>query len=362
VKLASLGFGPFFSDSFHSLARPDLVPARVTSHLGAHVLVAGAPAHRAEPSGRLRHELAPHERPTVGDWVALAPGARPDDLAIIHHVLPRRTALIRRAAGTRGEPQAIAANVDTFLVVTSANRDANARRLERYLAAIADSGAAAVVVINKVDLCAAEELAELAAQLGPSARGLPVLAVSAATGIGLDALAGAAGATRPGHTIALVGMSGVGKSSLVNRLRGDERQAVAQIDDNDRGRHATTRRELMVLPGGGILIDTPGMRELGLAEDGGGVAASFDDVLDAAGACRFRDCRHAGEPGCAVAAAIEDGELDPDRLAAFHKLEREAAAAERRANPALAARAKQRWKAANQALRARSKVDPKLRR
>lgn len=359
MQLADLGYGPFFSDSFQSLARPDLVPARVTSHRGAHVLVAGAAAHRAEPSGRLRQALAPGERPTVGDWVAIAPGARPDDLAIIHHVLPRRTALIRRAAGTRGEPQAIAANVDTFLVVTSANRDASARRLERYLAAIADSRAAAVTVINKVDLCAADELAEVTARLAVAARGLPVLAVSAATGAGLAALTGL---LQPGHTIALVGMSGVGKSSLVNRLLGEERQVVAAIDGDDRGRHATTRRELMALPGGGVLIDTPGMRELGLAEDAGGVAASFGDVLAAAGACRFRDCRHAGEPGCAVAAAMTEGALDPDRLAAFRKLEREAAAAELRASPARRARAKQRWKAAHQALRARAKLDPKLRR
>ena len=359
MQLASLGYGPFFSDSFESLARPDLVPARVTSHRGAHLLVAGAGAgaQRAEPSGRLRHELSSVELPAVGDWVALAPGARPDDLAIIHHVLPRRTALLRRAAGTRGEAQVVAANVDTFLVVTSANRDANPRRLERYLAAIAESGADAIVVINKADLCTADELAAVAAPLEASARGLPVVSVSAATGAGLAALAGA---IRPGHTIALVGMSGVGKSSLVNRLLGDQRQAVAAIDDNDRGRHATTRRELMVLPGGGVLIDTPGMRELGLAEDHGGVAACFDDVLDTARACRFRDCRHAGEPGCAVATAVDDGALDPDRVASFHKLEREVAAAERRANPVLAARAKQRWKAVHQAQRARKKVDPKL--
>lgn len=360
MHLDSLGFGPFV-DSFRSisLARPDLVPARVISHLGAQVLVAGAPASRAELSGRLRHELAPVEHPTVGDWVALAPGARESDLAVIHHVFPRRTVLVRRAAGTRGAPQAVAANVDTFLVVTSANRDANPRRLERYLAAIADGGAAAVIVINKVDLCTAEDVAALREQLAASARALSILTVSARTGDGLDAVAGL---IRPGETGALIGMSGVGKSSLVNRLLGEERQAVLPIDENDRGRHATTRRELMLLPGGGVLIDTPGMRSFGLVEDEGGVAAGFDDVAGAAAGCRFRDCRHEGEPGCAVETAIEDGSLDPARVAAFHKLGREAAAAARRQDPVAAGRAKQRWKSVERALRAREKVDPKAER
>jgi ribosome biogenesis GTPase len=364
VQLESLGYGPF-SDSFRSisLARPDLVPARVISHLGAQVLVAGGFAGRAELSGRLRHELASIDRPTVGDWVAVAPGARPDELAVIHHMLPRRTVLFRRAAGTRGEPQAVAANVDTFLVVTSANRDANPRRLERYLAAIADGGAAAVVVINKVDLCSADDAAAVAARLRGSTRGLPIVAVSARTGEGFDALAAL---VRPGQTLALVGMSGVGKSSLVNRLLGDDRQEVLPIDHNDRGRHATTRRELLILPGsgilpgGGILIDTPGMRSFGLADDEGGVAAGFDDVLDAAAACRFRDCRHAGEPGCAVVTAIEDGTLDEGRVVAFHKLDREAAAAALRRDPVAAAHEKRRLRAKNMAFRARAKIDPKL--
>jgi ribosome biogenesis GTPase len=357
VHLDSLGYCASFFESFQQLERPDLVPARVVSHAGAHMLVAGANAARAELSGRLRHELLPVDRPTVGDWVAVAPGRSADDLAIVHHVLPRRTVLVRRAAGKRVEPQAVAANVDVFLVVTSANLDANARRLERYLAAIVDSGADAAVVINKVDLCAPDELGALARSLAPSVRDLPIIWVSATTGNGLDGLAPL---FEPGRTLALIGMSGVGKSSLVNQLLGEPRLGVLPVDDNDRGRHATTRRELLVLPGGGILIDTPGMRSFGMIEYGEGVAAGFDDVLDIAATCRFRDCRHTGEPGCAIIAAIDDGTLDADRVAAYDKLDREAAAAELRNNPVARARERQRMRATNMALRARAKVDPKL--
>lgn len=333
MLLESLGFGPFAS-AFSSLSS-ELVPARIVSPLGTRFLIAGASVASAELSGRLRHELIDEQRPTVGDWVAVAIAG---DLAIIHAVIPRRTALIRTAAGRRGEPQVVAANVDTFFVVTSANRDANERRLERYLAAIADSGAAAVIVVNKLDLCEDLSLLDELASLG-----VPVLGVSAATGDGLDALA----ARIPsGHTAAFVGMSGVGKSSLVNRLLAVERQSVLPIDDNDRGRHSTTRRELIAIPGGGIVIDTPGMRSFGLADDEGGLASTFSDVEAFATQCRFRDCKHDGEPGCAVVAAIEDGELDPERLEASMKLQREA-------------HGKRRMKAINRALRAHYKLDPK---
>jgi ribosome biogenesis GTPase len=354
VSHSELGFGPFFSDSFERLADPSLVPARIATVDRTSWQLVGARADHAELSGRLRHELAPVERPTVGDWVAVADAA--DGPAIIHAVLPRRTALIRRAAGPTGQPQAIAANLDAVLVVTSANRDANPRRLERYLAVVSGGGAEPIVVVNKIDLGDAAARLDALAAVAP---GVPIVAVSAATGEGVDALRARFG---PGVTIGLVGSSGVGKSSLANRLLGREVQATAGIDDNDRGRHTTTRRELLALPGGGLLVDTPGMRELGLAFDDGGLDATFADIGALAAGCRFGDCRHLAEPGCAVQAAIDDGALAPERLASFHKLEREVAAAARRVDPLAQARERQRWKAIHAAQRARGALEPKHRR
>lgn len=357
-NLVSWGFTPSFAAAFASLDQPDLAPARVISDLGARLELADAShaARPAQPSGRLRHAAGARDRPTVGDWVAIAdPG---DGVAVIHHVLPRRTQLVRRAAGRRADEQVIAANVDTFFVVTSANRDANVRRLERYLTAVWDSGAAPVVVVNKAELCTPDELAAELDELAAVAPGVPIVSVSAHTGAGVGALDAY---VRPGHTVALIGSSGVGKSSLVNRLLGDARQTVIAIDDNDRGRHATTRRQLFALPTGGLVIDTPGMRELGLVEAAAGLDEAFAEVVALAEACRFRDCRHHGEPGCAVDAAIADGTLDAARRDGLHKLEREIAAIERRRDPALAREQRERWKAIHKGQRARAKVDPKLR-
>ena len=369
--LDAWGFAPF-SQAFSALARADLAPARVISNLGARLEVvdascdaslhasfhASGAARLAQPSGRLRHSLAGDELPTVGDWVAIA-ASDGDDPAVIHHVLPRRTRLVRRAVGRRDEVQVVAANVDTFLIVTSANRDASARRLERYLTAAWDSGAAPVVVVSKIDLVDPRDLAALLAELATAAPGVPIAAVSAHTGDGLDALAPY---LRPGHTIALIGSSGVGKSSLVNRWLGRDVQSTLPIDDNDRGRQATTRRELFALPDGGLVVDTPGMRLFGLLDTDTGLDDAFADIAALASRCRFRDCRHRGEPGCAVDAAIDIGALDAGRRDGLHKITRELDAAERRRDPALAREARARSKAIHKALRARARVDPKLRR
>lgn len=360
--LVPWGFGPSFSLAFSALSRPDLEPARVVTALGLDlaVVTASHPSLLARPSGRLRHALAPHQLPTVGDWVAIAV-PRDAGAVVIHHVLPRQTQLVRRAAGRRDQDQVVAANVDTFLIVTSANRDASPRRLERYLTAVWDSGAAPVVVVNKIDLVGPDALAAVLAELAAVAPGVPIVPVSAHDGAGVTALADQLGLD-PGRTIALVGSSGVGKSTLINRWLGRDHQPVLPTDDNDRGRHTTTRRELFALPGGGLVIDTPGMRIFGLTDTDTGLDGTFADITTLAAHCRFRDCRHHGEPGCAVDAAIDAGDLDPGRRDGLHKLERELAAVERRRDPAAAREDRARSKAINKSLRARSKVDPKLRR
>jgi ribosome biogenesis GTPase len=349
-----LGYGPFFSEQHDRLGRPELVPARIAAEGRGNYWLRGCRAPIGELRGRLQHELGPSERPVVGDWVLVVDD---EDRAIIHHILDRNTEMVRRAAGSKSDLQVIAANVDLFLIVTSANRDFNIRRLERYLAVVMDSGAQPAIVLNKIDIGTnVDEMVEEIASVGV---GIPVLQTSAFTGVGMDELRGY---MAPGKTSAFIGSSGVGKSSLINRLLGREVQSVRTLRRDEKGRHATTRRELIELPGGGVLIDTPGMRELGLIEDEGGVDNLFKDILELGKGCRFKDCRHQGEPECAVAAAVEAGELDSGRLANYHKLQREIAVAEQRRNPAHAGRSKKRWKSLSKTIRNYYKLVPKDKR
>lgn len=260
--------------------------------------------------------------------------------------------MVRRAADTEATAQAIAANVDVFGLVSSANRDLNPRRIERYLTAVWDSGATPVIVLNKVDLV--EDVWPLLERIEPVALGVPVVQVSALTGEGIETLRTHIG---PSITVGLVGSSGVGKSSLINRLVGRDVQYVSDIREDDaRGRHTTTRRELIPLAAGGALIDTPGMRELGLIEDEGGVDTAFADIADLAQACRFNDCGHESEPGCAVQAALIAGTLSAERLQSYRKLQREIAAAERKRDPVLAANERRRWKTIHKEMRALEKA------
>jgi ribosome biogenesis GTPase len=285
----------------------------------------------AVASGRLEDDaLLAGGLPAVGDWVAARrePGSR----SLIEAVLPRRTALSRKTALHQADVQVLAANVDTVLVVSDLGRDLNPRRIERYLALAHESGAEPVVVLTKLDLAGD---ASGAAAVDAVALGVPVLPVSNVTGEGLEALERY---LLPARTVALVGSSGVGKSTLINALAGEELQATAEIrESDDRGRHTTVRRELIVLAGGGLVIDTPGMRELQLWESDEGMETAFADVTELMTKCRFRDCSHEREPGCAIQAALADGSLDRSRWESYLKLQREQRALETRLDKRLQA-------------------------
>jgi ribosome biogenesis GTPase len=342
--LAHLGWNRFFERQRQAMAEP-VEPARVAAGGGGvhHVLTARG-AQRAAVGGRLLHE-APDAAalPAVGDWVGLRPGAD----GLIVHRFERRTCLLRKGAGRRTEAQVLAANVDAVMVVSSLNADFNPRRLERYLEIVLESGGRPVFVLNKADLCDEPgRFVDAVRAIAPSA---PVALVSAIEGGGLDALRGHLG---EGETVALVGSSGVGKSTIANRLLGEPAQREGEIRaHDDRGRHTTTHRELFVLPGGGLLVDTPGLRELepwGLGEGG---PAGFGDIEALAGACRFRDCSHGGEPGCAVERAVSDGTLDEGRLDGFRKLEAEGRHLRERQDARARAESKRQIKTLSRALR-----------
>ena len=351
-ELFRLGWNEDRRLQLEALGDPSLIPARVVAEHREAYALAGCGEPSARLSGRLRGE--PGQWPSVGDWVAVRPA--PGGGGIIHAVLPRHSLLTRLRPGTK-RAQTLAANLDLVFVVTSPGQDFSLRRTERYLALVWASGARPVVVLNKADL--SREANDLLARLSAVAPGAICLGTSAETGAGVAEL-GALLAT--GLTGALVGSSGVGKSSLLNRLLGQQLHHTAEVRlTDDKGRHTTTRRELVELPDGGCLIDTPGMRELGLWDAGEGLEETFSEIAELATGCRFRDCRHQGEPGCAVVAAVETGELAEDRLASLEKLRREEAFQERLRDPRSQAASKDRWKVIHKQHRARKRVDPKLR-
>jgi ribosome biogenesis GTPase / thiamine phosphate phosphatase len=339
--LAAFGWSGDLMAAFVAHDAAGLEPARVVAEdRGSYVVQAAGGELRASVTGRYRHEAAndPAAFPAVGDWVAI--DARADG-ASVHAILPRRTTVARHNPGLRSIGQVVAANVDVVFVVASLNQDLNLRRLERYLAFAWESGAEPVVVLSKADL--AEDLDASIAAVEEVAFGVPILAVSAIDGRGIDAIRGRIGA---GSTVAFVGSSGVGKSTLVNVLAGEERAAVKEIREDDaRGRHTTTRRQLHRMPDGGLILDTPGMRELGLWDADAGLERSFADIEALASSCRFSDCGHGGEPGCAVTAAIADGDLDAGRFASWGKLQREARHLERRTDALARAEERRKWKA-----------------
>ncbi len=341
MDLEEFGWDSAWALAFAPHREAGRLPARVVaSGRGIHRLLGAGGELLGEAAGRLRGETI-----ATGDWTAVA--AREDRRATIQAVLPRRSAVSRRAAGPRAEEQVLAANVDVVLLVAGLDGDFNPRRLERALTMVWESGALPVILLNKADLCPDPEAR--AAEVAGSSPGVDVHLVSAREGQGLEAIG--RHLTR-GRTAVLLGSSGVGKSTLVNRLLSEERQATREVRAHDsRGRHATTGRELFVLPDGGCLIDTPGLRELQLWTEGHGLEAAFADVAALAEGCRFRDCRHHHEPGCAVRAAVEAGALASGRLASLHKLEREQEALLARQDRQLAGRRKARNKQTQQALK-----------
>jgi ribosome biogenesis GTPase / thiamine phosphate phosphatase len=311
LNLQDLGW----DDGFAAALQPhdNCIPGRVSAqHRGEYDVLTEGGELRAHVAGRLRHEAGSGEDlPAVGDWVALR-----DET--IHAVLPRRSAFLRKVAFHATEAQVLAANIDTVFVVTGLDDDFSARRLERYLTLAWESGASPAVVLTKADLC--DDPLAMLLEAEQVALGVPAHVVSNVTGEGLDELATH---LAPAKTVALLGSSGVGKSSLVNRLLDDDVQATKELAEDGTGRHTTTARQLFRLPGGAMLVDTPGLREVQLWDADEGINEAFSDVDELAADCRFNDCAHLREPGCAVQAAIDEGRLPRQRLQSYRALQRE---------------------------------------
>ena len=343
--LESLGWDAGWASELEGLEQPDLIPGRVSAqHRGGYAVWTENGDVRAEVAGALRYQRAVGGvLPAVGDWVGLR--GRPEGgRGTIQAVLRRKSAITRNSADRNSIDQVLAANVDLVFLLNGVDDDFSLRRLERYLTTAWESGAEPVVVLTKTDLV--EDVSEPALAAESVAIGVPVLPVSNVTGAGLDALEPY---LRPGRTAVLLGSSGVGKSTLLNRLAGRELMRTAELAADGTGRHTTTHRELLRLPGGALVIDTPGLRELQLFE--GDVDAAFSDVEALAADCRFRDCAHQREPGCAVLAAVDNGVLELDRLRSWRKLQRELAAVAARRDKRLHAERKRRWKQHARAIR-----------
>jgi ribosome biogenesis GTPase len=319
---------------------------RVTvQHRGSWEVVTERGDSLTEITGRLHHEAEPGELPVVGDWVGLRDG-------LIDAVLPRTSKFSRKTPWTEVSEQVLVANVDVaFLVMGLDERDYNVRRLERYLTTAWEGGAEPVIVLNKADLATDREAQ--VAETEAVAFGVPVHAVSAETGEGVEELRRHLAGNR---TVALLGSSGVGKSSLINRLLGEERFRIAGVRSDGRGRHTTTHRELVAVPGGGVIIDTPGLRELQLWETDEGLDQAFVDVAELILQCRFSDCEHRTEPGCAIKAALADGYLPAERWESYLKLQRELARLERKLDPKLRSQQRKKWAAITKSHRQRRKV------
>ena len=349
--LSDWGWTEDRDDEFREQASGDQAPARVfAQHRGEYRLIVPWGEATGVAPGRMLYEASgQRELPAVGDWVVIEPVL--DGPATVVGILPRRTCFVRRRAGQESGEQVIAANVDVAFIVTSLNEELSPRRIERYLVAVRESGATPVVVLTKSDLCSDVDAA--VEGIRESISGAPIEVVSSVSGEGLEALRER---LEPGRTVVLVGSSGVGKSTLINAFAGFDLLATQDIRSADgKGRHTTTHREIFRLPDGLLLLDTPGVREFGLLEAEEGIQETFEDVGAVAGSCRFRDCTHTGEPGCAVREAIEAGTLSAERWASYDRLQKETRYEVRRRDAGAAHAERKKWKQIHKDFRKRPK-------
>ena len=340
-------------DRAHHLEQqhPGLQPARVAiEHKGSYTLFTAKGEVRGDVSGRLRHEtILRSALPVVGDWVATRP-VGDESKAVIEAVLPRRTSFSRDIAGLTTEEQVLAANVDVLLILAGLDGDLNLRRVERFLTLAWQSGAVPAIVLSKIDMCL--DLDDVLTQVHAIAPGVEIFPVCGLDGRGMDPLQNF---FEGGRTGALLGSSGVGKSTLINHLMQEEVMVTREVRWDGKGKHTTSHRQLIPLAGGGCVIDTPGLRELRLWDADEGIEASFSDISSLAEGCRFTDCSHEHEPDCEVLAAVEDGRLDRGRLSSYRKLARELAALERRKDVHLAREHRRKFTRAYSEARTRSK-------
>jgi len=345
--LKDFGWNSFFESHFEDIKRSDLTRARVVEEFKGFYRVRAAEAeYLAEISGKIQHQAASREDfPAVGDWVAIL--ARPEEArARIEYILPRKTKLSRKVAGRDLSEQIVATNLDIVFVVSSLNREFNLRRMERYLTMVWDSGARPVVLLNKADLCAGPDA--YAAEVESIALGTPVHLLSALEKTRLETVQDY---LAHGITAAFVGSSGVGKSTIINGLANAALRVQPVREQDDRGQHTTTSRQMLFLPCGGIVIDTPGMRELQFWNNEEGAGRAFEDIATLARGCKFRDCAHRSEPGCAIEAAINHGSLPLARLENYRKLQVELRFQERKMDPEVARQDKEKWKKIHKAMR-----------